>query len=144
MTSVKSMRRFTLHRSGERLHPVRGYPKVAEGVEFSDGTVSLRWVVGEAQCTSVWGSVAAMTTVHLHDNTRLIWWDGVSEARNRGRLDAYQDRCEGCLGGSLSGDGSGPTWPMETAEESEEWVAGYIEEAWLHGWTPITEEDPTP
>lgn len=62
-----------------RLHDVTGVSGegvVAEGVQFSDSRVALRWVVGSARSTVVWDNISEAIAVHGHDgNTVLEWVD---------------------------------------------------------------------
>lgn len=62
-----------------RLHDVTGVSGegiVAEGVQFSDGRVALRWCVGPARSTVVWDQLNDAIRVHGHDgNTVLEWVD---------------------------------------------------------------------
>jgi L-fucose isomerase-like protein len=69
------MRPFTLHRDIDETG-VSGTGVVAEGVEFSDGTVALRW-------TSAWPTsvvfhergMESVEAVHGHGGkTRIVWW----------------------------------------------------------------------
>lgn len=70
------MRRFELHRDHD-VTGVSGTGVVAEGVEFSDGVVSLRW------CSDWPTSVvfhdrgmAAVEKIHGHGgSTRIVWLD---------------------------------------------------------------------
>lgn len=70
------MRRFELHREVD-VSGVSGTGVVAEGVEFSDGAVVLRWRTDWP--TSVVfhdRGVASVKAVHGHDGrTKLIWLD---------------------------------------------------------------------
>jgi hypothetical protein len=69
------MRRFELVRDHD-VSGVSGVGVVAEGVAFTDGTVSLRWTVGEHRCTSTWGSIADVEAIHGHGgSTRVVWLD---------------------------------------------------------------------
>lgn len=46
---------------------------VAEGVQFSDGTVVLRWR-GEHASTVVWKSLVDAMAIHGHDGkTKVVW-----------------------------------------------------------------------
>lgn len=69
-------RAFVLERHTD-VSGVSGIGTVAEGVEFSDGTVALRW-------TSAWPTsvvfhdrgIGAVEAVHGHDGkTRIVWAD---------------------------------------------------------------------
>lgn len=66
------MRTFTLQRNID-ISGVSGTGTVAEGVEFSDGTVALRWIVGEHRSTVVWPNIDAVIAVHGHGgSTKLV------------------------------------------------------------------------
>lgn len=70
------MRAFILYRS-EDVTGVSGVGIVAEGVEFFDGTVALRWCVGEHRSTVLWPGILSVVAVHGHDGkTEVIWYDG--------------------------------------------------------------------
>lgn len=45
---------------------VSGTGPVAEGVEFSDGKVAIRWM-GRYQSTVIWDSIEAAVAIHGHD-----------------------------------------------------------------------------
>lgn len=67
------MRAFILQRDVD-VSGISGVGTVAEGVEFSDGTVVIRWIVGEHQSTVVWPSIAAVEAIHGHGGaTRVVW-----------------------------------------------------------------------
>lgn len=66
-------RLFELERS-EDVSGVSGTGTVAEGIEFSDGTVALRWIVGEHRSTVIWPSMAAVEAVHGHDGRTSVVW----------------------------------------------------------------------
>ncbi len=69
------MRRFHLERETD-VTGVSGTGTVAEGVEFTDGTVVIRWVVGEHRSTVVWPDWHAVEAIHGHDGaTQLVWND---------------------------------------------------------------------
>jgi hypothetical protein len=52
---------------------ISGTGRVAEGVEFSDGPVVLRWIVGEHRSTVVWQSMEAVEAIHGHNGrTRIV------------------------------------------------------------------------
>lgn len=71
--------RFELHRD-EDASGVSGVGLVAEGVEFRDGAVALRWVVGTLRnrSTVIYADVRAVLAVHGHGGrTRLVWLDDV-------------------------------------------------------------------
>lgn len=67
------MQRFVLERS-EDVSGVSGTGTVAEGVEFSDKRVALRWIVGEWRSTVIWDSIEAVRIIHGHDGATKIRW----------------------------------------------------------------------
>lgn len=55
---------------------VSGTGIVAEGVQFSDGTVTLRWR-GKHPSTAMWPSITEVLAVHGHGGaTEVRWLDG--------------------------------------------------------------------
>lgn len=69
------MRTFILHRESD-VTGVSGTGVVAEGVQFSDGSVALHWAVGEREnrSTVVYASIEAVEAVHGHAGaTKIIW-----------------------------------------------------------------------
>lgn len=70
-----SQRRFALHREVD-LSGVSGVGIVAEGVQFSDGTVVIRWISGDHHSTVVWADVESVVFVHGHGGaTQIVWID---------------------------------------------------------------------
>ncbi|OBI98082.1 hypothetical protein [Mycobacterium sp. 1465703.0] len=67
------MRRFTLKRT-EDATGVSGVGTVAEGVEFSDGRVALRWTVGEHRSSVIWDSIASVEAIHGHGGMTTVEW----------------------------------------------------------------------
>ncbi len=54
---------------------ISGTGTVAEGIEFSDGTVVIRWR-GDNPSTVVWAHRDAAISVHGHNgNTQIVWED---------------------------------------------------------------------
>ena len=67
------MRLFQLERDVD-VSGVSGTGIVAEGIQFSDARVALRWQVGEHRSTVLWDSIEAVIAIHGHDGrTRLVW-----------------------------------------------------------------------
>lgn len=67
------MRMFVLQRD-EDVSGVSDTGVVAEGVEFDDGTVVVRWIVGEHRSTVIWPSIAAVEAIHGHNGaTRIVY-----------------------------------------------------------------------
>jgi len=71
------VRRFILRRSHD-VSGISGTGDVAEGVQFSDGTVTIRWTT-HPRSHVVWDSIADAEHVHGHGGaTRVHWLDGPS------------------------------------------------------------------
>ena len=69
------MRGFVLIRD-EDVTGVSGTGTVAEGVQFVDGHVAMRWIVVEHRSVSVWQSIEDAIAVHGHNGaTRVQWLD---------------------------------------------------------------------
>lgn len=67
------MRTFHLQRD-EDVSGISGTGRVAEGVEFSDGTVVIRWTAGDRHSTVVWSDMAGVEAIHGHGGaTRIVW-----------------------------------------------------------------------
>lgn len=67
------MRMFTLQRM-EDVSGVSGTGVVAEGIEFADGRVALRWCVGEHRSTVTWDNIDAVQQIHGHDGRTVVQW----------------------------------------------------------------------
>lgn len=68
------MRRFTLVRD-EDVSGVSGTGVVAEGVEFTNGKVVVRWL-SERASTVVWDTLADAEAIHGHGGkTKVVWLD---------------------------------------------------------------------
>lgn len=66
------MRLFHLDRRQD-LTGVSGTGVIAEGVEFSDGTVVLHWI-NPPRSTGVYPDIDAVVAVHDHeDMTKVVW-----------------------------------------------------------------------
>jgi hypothetical protein len=66
---------FILQRDKD-ISGISGIGVVAEGVEFDDGKVALRWIVGEHKSSVVWDSMADVEAVHGHEGATAIIWLG--------------------------------------------------------------------
>lgn len=94
-------RLFTLRRDRD-VSGVSGPGDVADGVQWADGTVALRWRAQPS--TSLWDSLDLMLSVHGHDGaTRVVWlYDATVsmtehlEAANRAQLEI--ERLRGVAG----------------------------------------------
>ena len=66
------MRNFSLERD-EDLTGISGTGVVAEGVEFTDGQVVLRWLTS-VNSTVIYANIAAVEAIHGHGGkTRIVW-----------------------------------------------------------------------
>lgn len=69
------MRRFILQRNVD-ISGISGTGVVAEGVEFSDGTVAVRWP-DHGGSTAAWPSIDGVVAVHGHSGaTEVRFLDG--------------------------------------------------------------------
>jgi hypothetical protein len=67
-------RRFYLERDVD-VSGTSGVGRVAEGVEFSDGTAALRWRTAH-RSTAVYESIIDLEVIHGHNGmTRVVWLD---------------------------------------------------------------------
>lgn len=59
---------------------VTGTGDIAEGVQFSDGTVVLRWKRQPERAahssTAIWPDLESMLAIHGHDSKTRVVWDG--------------------------------------------------------------------
>lgn len=67
------MRLFRLIRD-EDVTGVSGTGVVAEGIEFSDGRVAIRWIVGEHRSTVTWDNINAVIAIHGHNGATILDW----------------------------------------------------------------------
>ena len=67
-------RTFDLVRSVD-VSEVSGVGIVAQGVQFRDGSVALRWdTPGQEPSTAVWPSIEGMIAVHGHGGLTVVDW----------------------------------------------------------------------
>lgn len=66
------MRTFVLNRHEDE-SGVSGTGVVAEGVEFSDGTVALRWTLSSAS-TGVYKNIDDVIDIHGHHGKTVVEW----------------------------------------------------------------------
>lgn len=53
---------------------VSGIGVVAEGIEFSDGTVALHWMTSGPRSTGIYNSIADVEAIHGHEGkTKVVW-----------------------------------------------------------------------
>lgn len=66
------MRRFYLQRVRD-VTGISGTGRVADGVEFPDGTCVVRWR-GDTPSTVVWPNAGAVERIHGHGGSTLVVW----------------------------------------------------------------------
>lgn len=97
MPAPSPPRRFRLIRLFD-VSGVSGIGVVAEGVQFDDGAVALRWK-GDHPSTVAWDSIAAVLAVHGHHGaTELEWLDELEEGMTACRVCGCTDDAA-CFGG---------------------------------------------
>lgn len=68
------MRRFHLQRETD-ISGSSGTGRVAEGVQFCDGTCAMRWLTFPCS-TAVYSSIDDLIAIHGHNGaTTIDWWD---------------------------------------------------------------------
>lgn len=70
---VVNASRFLLRRT-EDVTGVSGTGVVAEGIQFSDGTVVVRWVTGDHRSTVLWPSIESVVAIHGHGGATVVQW----------------------------------------------------------------------
>ncbi len=71
---MSDLRRFNLQRN-EDFSGVSGTGRVAEGVQFSDGSCVMRWK-SELSSTAIYSSAEELETIHGHEGrTSIVWLD---------------------------------------------------------------------
>jgi len=69
---------------------ISGTGKVLEGVEFTDGTVVVRWLSTYAS-TAVYANIDQFQTIHLHEGAgRIVWDKTYEEGYQQARESAYR------------------------------------------------------
>ncbi|WP_327377975.1 hypothetical protein OG393_30855 [Streptomyces sp. NBC_01216] len=136
-------RRFYLHRTTDNTG-VSGTGRVADGILWTDGTVSIRWL-GERPSTVFWNSIHNALHVHGHGGaTRVVWLD-FEETEIENDLPCLHcidghgapDRCTWGVrvGPQRDGDGQpvhlivGPTDGQHVAPEDAAWLRTVIHHA---------------
>ena len=147
------MRLFDLERFEDE-SGISGVGIVAQGVEFDDGTCVLRWLT-EPRSTAVYAIERELDAIHGHGGKTKIQWRGRSNAFDRAKLDAYQDRCENVPFASVGGlDRRGSMFAPKYIDpiDREEYLRGYRAaaremfgddwESCVFGWAPAITIDP--
>ncbi len=108
----RSSRRFELHRSQD-VSGVSGTGIVADGVEFPDGTASLRWRGTFASFVAYEQGIRAVEAIHGHGGaTKIVWLDDLIPSFDPDlpevvfAVGASWRRCPGCS----SHDAGAPWW----------------------------------
>lgn len=75
MSTNDQIKTFSLQRDFD-VSGISGTGLVAEGVQFSDGTVVVRWITGDHHSTVAWDSIEAVEAIHGHGGlTQVVWSD---------------------------------------------------------------------
>lgn len=91
-------RRFRLMRH-EDVSGVSGTGPVAEGVQFTDGAVALRWY-GDYPTTTVWDGIDSVVAIHGHGGATEVEWldpDQGRTRRSRGGRTCRRSRGPSCI-----------------------------------------------
>lgn len=81
-----NLRIFLLVRTND-VTGVSGNGIVAAGMEFPDGHVVMRWLVGEHRSSVTWDSMESLEKIHGHGGaTRVVWLADVSRRRPDNRF----------------------------------------------------------
>lgn len=67
------MRTFTLLRERD-VSGISGVGTVAEGIQFTDGTVVMRWLTEKAS-TVVWANLDDAMAIHGHSGDTTVVWE---------------------------------------------------------------------
>lgn len=98
------MRTFTLNRNTDTIG-VSGTGTVVEGVQFTDGTVAMRWLTATAT-TSLVDSIDDVIAIHGHEGATTVLWDDetTSKVLEEGKTVAIitDDRYNGLVGKVIS------------------------------------------
>lgn len=91
------MKTFVLIRNEDETG-ISGTGLVAEGVEFDDGKVVLRWCVGEHRSVSVWDSLEDAEAIHGHEGRTVVEWTSERLLATLKHRDdtCYDEDCAGC------------------------------------------------
>lgn len=68
------MRTFNLVRHTD-VSGISGTGVVAQGVEFNDGTVAMRWTTGEHRSTVLWDDIESVVAIHGHGGATELAWE---------------------------------------------------------------------
>lgn len=73
LTSHPGPRTFVLRRHVDPTG-ISGTGVVAEGIEFTDGTVVIRWTAGDHHSTVMWPDLESVEAIHGHGGATQIEW----------------------------------------------------------------------
>lgn len=102
-------RRFHLQRHTD-VTGVSGTGRVADGILWTDGTVSIRWL-GEHPSTVFWDGLAHAEAVHGHGGHTVIVWDDPAPAP--------RGDCEHCPDGHTPADSGSQPWGVHLGPERD-------------------------
>lgn len=71
---VKKKGRVFVLRRHEDETGVSGTGDAAEGIEFRDGKVAMRWIVGDVQSTAFYDSISDVEKIHGHGGKTVVHW----------------------------------------------------------------------
>ncbi len=95
------MRLFDLDRIEDE-SGVSGTGIVAQGVEFDDGSITLRWLT-DFKSTALYADEKTLEAIHGHGGKTKVVWRDHSNTFDRARTDCVQDSCENCPFASVGG-----------------------------------------
>jgi hypothetical protein len=103
-------RRFHLQRDHD-VTGVSGTGRVADGIAWSDGTVSVRWL-GDRPSTVFWDDLAHAVHVHGHGgHTRIVWDDPEPPTQDM--------NCPHCPDGHTLPNGGSQPWAVYVSSERD-------------------------
>lgn len=89
MTDQPSPRRFHLARHEDETG-TSGTGVVVEGIEFSDGTIALRWLT-DTTSTAVYASIDDVVTIHGHGGKTTVTWLDATPVEDAAFTELVQD-----------------------------------------------------
>jgi hypothetical protein len=95
------MRLFDLDRIEDE-SGISGTGIVAQGVEFDDGTITLRWLT-DHKSTAVYADEKTLEAIHGHGGKTKVVWRDHANTFDRARTDCVQDGFENCPFASVGG-----------------------------------------
>jgi hypothetical protein len=89
--AVTAARRFVLIRHDDP-SGVSGTGVVADGIEFADGSVAMRWI-SDTPSTAIYAAIADVQRIHGHGGTtEIAWIDSEGENRVQAQSTTHQHR----------------------------------------------------